>query len=71
MTELETLNLTELKKLCRQNNITGYSTLKKSQLIELLQQCDIEALPDDIELDEDQIQLLPLPLNNNLTLICA
>lgn len=71
MTELENLNLSELKKLCRQNNISGYSTLKKSEIIEQLQKCDINALPDDIELDEDQVKLLDLPMNNNLTLVVA
>lgn len=70
MSDLYSLTLPELKKLCRSNGISGYSTLKKIDLINLLEKFNIGASQLEIELDMDQEYTFE-HLDNELTLVSA
>lgn len=41
---LQTLKVQELKKMCKENNIIGVGNKRKSELIELMVDCEIKGL---------------------------
>ena len=57
---LQTLKVQELRKMCKENNIIGVGKKKKSELIELMNDCEIKGLVLT-EPEEEIILHLPLP----------
>lgn len=43
MKNLESLTVKELKGLCKEHNLVGYSKMRKAELVEILNQVDMEA----------------------------
>ena len=41
---LQTLKVQELKKMCKENNIIGVGNKRKSELIELMVDCELKGL---------------------------
>lgn len=70
--DLTKIKLPELKKLCRQNKIPAYSKYKKDEIIEILNSLEnIELLPENVILDEDQEKAVALSKTEKTLLINA
>ena len=49
----------ELKDICRDSSINGISRLKKSQLIDIMVECELKGIPEEFE--KEKTYLLPIP----------
>tara|TARA_R110000765_G_scaffold143959_1_gene245772 strand:- start:150 stop:503 length:354 start_codon:yes stop_codon:yes gene_type:complete len=56
---LNTLKMIELKDICRDSSINGISRLKKSQLIDIMVECELKGIPEEFE--KEKTYLLPIP----------
>tara|TARA_R110001592_G_scaffold55717_1_gene170275 strand:- start:1851 stop:2228 length:378 start_codon:yes stop_codon:yes gene_type:complete len=56
---LYTLKVQELKEICKKSSINGISRLKKSELCEIMAECDLVGIPDGLILEKSELSPIP------------
>ena len=56
---LFTLKVQELKEICKKSSINGISRLKKSELCDIMVDCDLVGIPEGLVLEKSELSPIP------------
>jgi len=56
---LFTLKVQELKEICKKSSINGISRLKKSELCDIMVDCELVGIPEGLVLDKSELSPIP------------
>lgn len=68
---LFTLKVQELKEICKKSSINGISRLKKSELCDIMVDCELVGIPNGLVLDKSELSPIPEESANEVVVACC